>query len=190
MDLVTILLIIVALGLIAAFAYVKVRERREDDYGGAPARTPAPPRASTAVDDDIVEEDEEVDALDDLLVKRPASSSWLEDIAVRDDDALAGLEAITDPERAEVDEVEPAELGADEAYDLDTTTVDEEFESLTADLEVGIEDEPDSLVIVKEEVQTADDIMANSKATEINPAGNSELQNLLSKVQARLAQYE
>ncbi len=190
MDLVTILLIIVALGLIAAFAYVKVRERREDDHGSAPARTSTAPRESTVVDDVIDEEDDDVDALDDLLVKRPASSTWLEDIAVRDDDALAGLEGLTDAEVAESDDVDTVEVVADDAYDLDTTTVDEEFESLTADLEVGIDDETDTPVIVKEEVETADDIMANSKATEINPAGNTELQNLLSKVQARLAQYE
>ena len=177
MDFVTILLIIVALGLIGAYAYIKVRERREDDLGGgAPAR-PTPPRSSSVAVEDLTdldeedEQDEEVDVLDD----RPSSSSWLEEIAVRDDDALADLEEID-------------EAPTDEAYDLDTTTVDEEFESLTADLEVDVE--PESTVVVKEEVETADDIMANSKATEINPAGNTELQNLLQKVQARLSQYE
>ena len=190
MDFVTILLIIVALGLVGAYAYIKVRERREDDLGeGAPTR-PAPPRStSVAVDDltDLDEEDEEeVDVLDD----RPSTSSWLEEIAVRDDDALAGLEALADTDAPELEELdEPAaEAVPAEAYDLDTTTVDEEFESLTADLEVEVEAE--SPVIVKEEVETADDIMANSKATEINPAGNTELQNLLQKVQARLSQYE
>ena len=189
MDFVTILLIIVALGLIGAYAYIKVRERREDDLGsGAPAR-PTPRSSSVAVEDltDLDEEDEqdeEVDVLDD----RPSSSSWLEEIAVRDDDALADLEALADaPAVEEIDEAVTDEVTA-EAYDLDTTTVDEEFESLTADLEVDVE--PESTVVVKEEVETADDIMANSKATEINPAGNTELQNLLQKVQARLSQYE
>jgi hypothetical protein len=194
-DFVTILLIIVALGLIGAYAYIKVRERREDDLGsGAPAR-PTPRSSSVAVEDltDLDEEDEqdeqdeqdeEVDVLDD----RPSSSSWLEEIAVRDDDALADLEALADaPAVEEIDEAVTDEVTA-EAYDLDTTTVDEEFESLTADLEVDVE--PESTVVVKEEVETADDIMANSKATEINPAGNTELQNLLQKVQARLSQYE
>jgi hypothetical protein len=192
-DFVTILLIIVALGLIGAYAYIKVRERREDDLGGgAPAR-PTPPRSSSVAVEDLTdldeedeqdEQDEEVDVLDD----RPSSSSWLEEIAVRDDDALADLEALADaPAVEEIDEAVTDEVTA-EAYDLDTTTVDEEFESLTADLEVDVE--PESTVVVKEEVETADDIMANSKATEINPAGNTELQNLLQKVQARLSQYE
>lgn len=192
MDFVTILLIIVALGLVGAYAYVKVRERREADDGiGAPAR-PAPARRAAVVEEDSADVDELEDLDEDLdvLDDRPASSSWLEDIAVRDDDALVGLESLADPEPAVVEDElvdEEVEVAA-EAYELDTTTVDEEFESLTADLEVEVE--PDSTVVVKEEVESADDIMANSKATEINPAGNTELQNLLQKVQARLAQYE
>lgn len=194
MDILTIVLIIVALGLVGAYAYIRVKERREDGYGAGPERPSAPSRTAVVDDDDEVEEVEEIDVLED----RPASSSWLEDIAVRDDDALADLEALgtTDPAAVEAEEL--AEVGAaDTSYDagydtsyeideLDTTTVDEEFESLTADLEV----EDDTPIIVKEDVESADDIMANSKATEINPAGNTELQNLLQKVQARLAQYE
>ena len=58
MDFVTILLIIVALGLVGAYAYVKVRERREADDGiGAPAR-PAPARRAAVVEEDSADVDE------------------------------------------------------------------------------------------------------------------------------------
>lgn len=195
MDILKILLIIVALGLIGAYAWVKIRERRESgEAGPAPRRSePRRPESAAVVDTEpLADTDVEVEEVEeiDLFEDRPASSSWLEDIAVRDDDALSDL-GIDDRGIDELDEAEVEDLvESTEIDELERTRVDEEFESITADLEVATDLETDTPVVVNEEVESADDIMANSRATEINPAGNTELQKLLQKVQSRLAEYE
>lgn len=197
-----IFLILVLLGLVAAIVYVKFSTRAGRYERPDRAERPSS-RATTTVAEP--EEDYEEEYVDDVDERR--SSAWVEEIAVPDDDALAELDRefaeeadllveddlvivadddgdVLIAEELTVVEVEPDEV-VDEVEveveeDYDPATVDEEFESITA----GFEEE------IIEDVRSDDDIMAASRATEINPAGNSELQRLLQKVQMRLNEYD
>jgi hypothetical protein len=179
----------------------------EDDFADlrSPLDRSSGRRASSWADEDLVDDepvarhdldDRDRDRdLDDRDLDRDLDELDLDDRQLEDDldedrNALGLL--------SRLDEARPAEV---DRFRSGRTAVDDEFASLTADveleadyeaeLEAEYEAEAEAVEApIKEDVESADDIMEASKQTEINPAGNAELQRLLQKVQARLTAYE
>jgi hypothetical protein len=120
------------------------------------------------------------------LVEEPADGNWTAEIdwtdtaAIADTNPLHEIEGLDEVDVvAEVERIEARESGARaEAADR------AEAERATSSLFSA------PAPVIKEEVSSADDIMAASQATEVEPEDNSELAKLLAKVHARLAAYE
>jgi hypothetical protein len=120
------------------------------------------------------------------LVEEPADGIWAAEIdwtdtaAIADTNPLHEIDGLDEVDVvAEVERIEARESGARaEAADR------AEAERATTSLFSA------PAPVIKEEVSSADDIMAASQATEVEPEDNSELAKLLAKVHARLAAYE
>ena len=132
-------------------------------------------------DDLAPEAPAEGDLVDELvepqeLVERPTGSSSWEDAGLAA--AIADVDVI-----AEVERIEAREFGGVDVDEVEVEEVDADPQPSTGLFSVPAP--------INEDVQSDDEIMAASQATELTVAeDNSELAKLLAKVQARLAAYE
>lgn len=211
-----VVLILIIIALIGAYAYLKVQERKD---GGAVRERPRRERPTRETTRDDERSGLDLLGLDDDLTSGAARRGGRE--AVDEVDEVEVVEELVD---IDDDEIVVVDVDENPLETVDTTSIDEEFEHLTSRLsdtlvaeeqaleELELEEEVldedallepetaieepvptvDSLVEapINEDVRSADDIMEASKATEVAPEGNAELQKLLQKVQLRLSSYE
>lgn len=182
--------VLIVIAVLGTAGLVYTNREEQDDFLEAPdepQERPTRPSASTTTAEPLA-----TWSAEPLATWSPPEEAGEATVAEDDtfgDSALEELEALED-----LDPIAEVERLEEEAGDLETLEPYEaEFESVEVEEDVEEVEEGDLLAPIDEDVESADDIMKASAATELKGpvAGeNSELAKLLAKVQSRLAAYE